>query len=401
MSSTPVFVNGQQASASAFMAALEAIQALGSGVLQNLTTAQTDTLVEFNKRLEAINARRTRTARIVAPEQSVKFVVSDFTDIDQVDTVATIRANSSMVTLKEKAVPAEATVQSIIFTANKGSIESLNSAQSIMRVSTFDGSIPTGTFSITLAKALTLNQFIIDIVPSPSTPTITVSVSSDGVTYTSATQVIINSYVVNVLLPSTLVKYVQIQITPAMPDDLNGDSYTFGVTDFSAQATEYYLRSDFLSKIIQFYANSEFVIFNAPTDSNILYYLSIWEDGTQQTPFIEINPGDAVQVGTSVNSTVTTTTGTSNFLAELPASLYPNTLQVSENGNAKTVAFGLMPEDNNLSNMQHEYVTVIPDFIGYSLQLLSSNGNYNAPRTFTISYVSGEPLGWALVATTT
>lgn len=401
MSSTPVFVNGQQASASAFMAKLEAIQELGSDVLQSLNSAQKNTLVELNRRLEAIRSRNTRAARITSPGQAVKFVVSDFTEIDQNDTVATVRADSSIVTLKERAIPAEAVIQSNIFSANKGSIEALSAAQTIMRVSTFDNTIPIGTFFITLAEALMLNRFIIDIIPTPSTPTIAVSVSTDGVTYTSASKVIVNGYVVNVWLSSTLVKYIQVQITPAMSDNLGGDFYTFGITNFSAQATEFYLRSDFLSKVLQFTANSEYVVFNAVADPNILYYISIYIDGSLQAPFTEIIPGDIIQIGYSQNTLITTTTSAPNFLMELPASLYPSTLQVTENDIPMRIAFGLSPVDPNVGNLQHEYVIASTDYMGYNLELLNSSGNYDAPRTFNVSYVSGQPSGWTLVATTT
>lgn len=400
MSSTPLFINGQQSSASKFVSALEQIRSMGTGVLENLTAAQVNTLVEFNRRLQAINSRRTRANRITAPEQAAKFIVSDFIDIDQADTVATVRANNASVTLKERAIPAEAVVQSTIFTANEGSIEALNPAQTIMTVSTFDGTIPTGTFNITLITALTLNQLIINSVASPSSPTVSVSVSSDGVVYTPATRVIVNGYVITAWVPSMLVKHIQIQITPAMPDDLNGDAYTFGITSLVAQATEYYLRSDFLSKPIKFFASSENVVFNANSDPDILYYLSIWPDGFQQAPFIEIASGDTVQLGSPVSITVTTTSGAPSYLGLLPSNLYPNTLQVTENGIPSKIAFQLSPQDSHLSNMQDEYVIVTQSFTGYTLELLNASSVYNTPRTFTISYVSEQPFGWTLVATT-
>lgn len=392
MASTPLFVNGQQASASVFAKALEAVQNLGSQVLEDLTSAQIDTLVEFNKRLESINARRNRAARVIAPEQAVKFVVSDFTDIDQSDTIATVRADSAAVSLKERAVPAEAVILSNTFSANKGSVEALDAAQTIMSVSTFDGTVPTGTFNITLVTALTLNQFIINIVATPSAPTISVSVSSDGLTYIPATQVSVNGYVVTVWLASTLVKFIKMQITPAMPDELNGNSYTFGITNFSAQATEYYLRSDFLTKVMQFEGNSEYVVFNAINSPNIQYYLSVWPEGSSQAPFVEVNPGDAVQLGLLQQSTVITSSGSPNVLAQIPSDLYPSTLTVMEGQTKRKVALGLLPSDPKLSELQHEYVTAVPNSTGYALELLSASGSYSPPRTFLVSYVYGPQL---------
>lgn len=392
MSTTPIFLNGKEASAAAFQKALLDVQNLGSDVLRSLNSDQIDTLISFNVRLEAINARRTRAARVTAPEQAVKFVVSDFTDINQANTVATVRADSAVVSLKERAVPAKAVIQSNTFSANIGSIEALDSAQTIMRVSTFDRSIPTGTFNITLVTALTLNQFIIDTVASPSTPSISVSVSSDGLTFTPATRVAVSGFVVNVWLPSTLVKYIKVQITPAMPDELNGNSFTFGITDFNAQATEYFLRSDFMSKVVQFSPKSEFVIFNAEPDPNIQYYMAVWIQGQSQAPFVEINSGDAIHIGTAVDSTVTTSIGNPSFLSVISDHLYPSTLVVREGGIKARVALGLSPEDPNIASLQDEYVTVIPGSIEGNLVLLRANGMYNAPRTFDVSYVYGPPL---------
>lgn len=392
MSSMPVFVNGQQGSASMFEEALTTVQNLGSSVLEALTSAQVDTLIAFNVRLEAINARRTRASRVISPQQAVKFVVSDFTDVSQDNTVATVRANSSSASLKERAIPAEAVIQSNTFTANTGSIEALDAAATLMRVSTFDGTIPTGTFNITLVTSLKLNHFIIDTVASPSTPTIVVSVSQDGLTYTQATQIAISGYVVNVYLPSTIVKYVRIQITPAMSDELNGDSYTFGITSFSAQATEYYLRSDLLTKVTQFTPKSEYVVFNAVSDPNIQYYLSIWVDGNTQAPFVEISPGDAVQIGEKVTTAVMPPPFQPNFLANITSELYPSTLSVTEGGVPSKVTLGLAATDPNIANMQGEYVSAIESSLGYELILINAANVYHAPRHFVVSYVYGGAL---------
>lgn len=286
-----IFQFNQESSASKFMAALTDIQNLGTGVLDFIETANNTTLVQFDIRLQATNARRVRAWRVLAPQQAAKVVVSDFSDIDQVNTVATVRADSASVSLKERAAPAEAVIRSNMFSVPTGNVQALNDAQSIVRVTTSNGSTPTGQFNIELVAALSISQLTIDIVASPGTPTVTVATSSDGVTYVQADNVAVNGYQITVFLPSIEVKFIQVQVTPSHPDNLNGSSFTFGITDLSAAATTYQLRSDFLTKTLQFNPKTEFVVLTAPSDPNILYYLSIWPQGNPQAPFVELNPG--------------------------------------------------------------------------------------------------------------
>jgi hypothetical protein len=391
-----VFQFNQESSASKFMAALEAIQSLGTGVLDSIETANSTTLVQFDIRLQATNARRVRAWRVLAPQQAAKVVVSDFSDIDQVNTVATVRADSASVSLKERAAPAEAAIRSTTFTVPTGNVQALNNAQSIVRVTTSDGSTPTGQFNIELVAALSISQLTIDIVASPGTPTVTVATSSDGVTYTQANNVAVNGYQITVFLPSIEVKFIQMQVTPSHPDNLNGSSFTFGITDISAAATTYQLRSDFLTKTQQFNPKSEFVVLNAPADPNILYYLSIWPEGSPQAPFVELNPGDTVQIGTGFSTIVTTSIGNPNVLASAPATLYPSTVSITETTTGFTgitrIAQGLSPTDPNILSLQDEYVVIVPLSTSYNIQLLNAEQQYNPPRTFEVSYVYGPSL---------
>lgn len=68
----------------------------------------------------------------------------------------------------------------------------------------------------------------------PSNPTIVVYGSADGVNLVQASQVSLNGYRVNAWFPSKNIRYLQIRITPAMPDTLGGSTYTFGITSVSA-----------------------------------------------------------------------------------------------------------------------------------------------------------------------
>lgn len=390
-----IFQLGQEASKSKFVGALDALQTQGTGVLATLEKARLDSLVEFDRRLQAINGRRTRSWRVASREQAVKFVASDFTDIDQANTTGTVRADSASVSLKERAVPAEAVIKTNRFSSDRGTIEALDAAQSILRVHTDDFSTPTGQFDIELVTPLTLNQFIIDIVSTPSQPIINVTVSGDGLTYTSASKVAINGYRINVWLPATEVRFIRIQIIPSHPDDLNGNTWTFGITNFSAQATDYHLRSEVLTKTIQFSPKSEFVVLDAPIDPKIQYYLSIYDATTVQAPFVEINAGDAVHIGTSFTTTVTTSVYFPYQLASAPADLYLSTVKVTENGVKLHVATGLLPTDPDIASLAHEYVAVVPSSLGYDIRLLDSSadtGLYSQPRSFVVSYVYGPSL---------
>lgn len=384
-----VFQLGQPGSKTAFVNALTALQTQGAGVLNTIETARLETLVEFDRRLQAINGRRTRAWRVQSVEQAAKFVVSDFTDIDQANTTGTVRADSSTVSLKERAVPAEAVIKTNTFSANKGTIEALDTAQTILRVHTDDGSTPTGQFDIGLVTPLVLSQLIIDIVASPSSPTIVASISNDGLTYTPANQVAINGYRVNVWLPSQETKYIRIQVTPTLPDTLGGNSFTFGITNFSAQATEYHLRSEFLSKVQTFVPKSQYLVFETVDDPNLQFYLSIYDASGPAAPFIEINPGDAVGIGTAVSQTITTLPSLGGLITTIPSGAFLNTIVVTENGVAKKLAPGLLQTDVHITRLANEYVGISAVSAGYNVYLIRSDSNYSTPRTFAISYVYG------------
>lgn len=394
MSASPVnitvFKLGQQASASAFMNALSSISTQGTTAIDNLVIARQETLVEFSRRTSAINNRRVRAGRSLSAQQALKFVVSDFSDIDQANTVATVRADSASVSLKERAQPSEAMIKTTSFSANIGSIESLNSAQTLLSVTVPDGSsAPVGQFNIELLNALTLNHFIIDIVAMPSSPQFVVSVSNDGITYTQATNVAASGYRINVWLTPQELRFIRMQVTPALPDNLGGDTYTFGITDFSAEATEFHLLSDFFTKTLTFNPKSQFVSLDAPPDTNIQYYLSVYPIDTEAAPFIEMNPGDLISIGEQVTTTITTSDSSPNILGYIPIDTYLSTLIVTESGNELLLAPDLNPLDSNITRLENEYVAIIANSVGWTLQLVNGTGQYYPPRTFVVSYVYG------------
>lgn len=80
---------------------------------------------------------------------------------------------------------------------------------------------------------------VFDIVSLPSDPGIQVFqvfASADGVTQVEASSISRSGYRVNAWFPNTPVKYLQLQISPTHPDTIVGNTFTFGLTDFSAEA---------------------------------------------------------------------------------------------------------------------------------------------------------------------
>lgn len=389
---TEVFQNGREGSKSAFVEALTELVTQGNDIITTLIKARLESLVEFNRRLESVIGRRTLSNRVISAEQAVKFVVSDFSDIDQANTTATVRADSAVVSLRERVIPKEAVILSNQFSSNQGTLESLNDSQTIVTVHADTDSIPTGQFDITLANALKLNQIVIDIVPTPSTPTILINVSGDGLTYIPASNFALNGSRITVWLPSTDTKYIRVKLTPALPDNLSGREFTFGITNFYAQASTFQLRSDFLTKPLQFAPKSATVVFEAADDPNIQYYIAVAPAGQSIGAFVEINPEDAIAIGIEVTQTFTTNASTPTLITTAPNNLYLSSLTITEHGVAARIAPGLSPTDPRVSNLRNEYIVIVPTSIGYNISLLNSQGIYNPPRTFVVSYVYGPPL---------
>lgn len=141
-----------------------------------------------------MNSRQLRAARIDAPDILCLFVMSDLLDIDQSLTSATIRADASAITLRERTQPSDATIRNLLFATNTGSIEQFTG---MYRVTVEDGSTPTGTFQIELFNPSELTVVDFDIVSLPSDPGIQVFASADGVTQVAASAISRSRYRVN------------------------------------------------------------------------------------------------------------------------------------------------------------------------------------------------------------
>ena len=203
---------------------------------------------------------------------------SDLCDIDQGKTTATMRADTAAATLRERREPSQVLVRSTSFTASSGTVEAIDSGSTLFSVYSPTG-IPTGTFNLTLASLVNVSLLTIDIAAMASSPSITVSVSSNGLTRTPASSVVLNGYRLNAWIPQTPAKYIQLVVTPTHPDNLGGSTYTFGITDLSGTSVSYNLVSDVFFEPITFPVQSASVQLVASDAPGLTYYLTL-EGGT-------------------------------------------------------------------------------------------------------------------------
>jgi hypothetical protein len=396
---TDYFQIGEQASQSKFVAILQTLRDQGQAILNQLETAHLNSLVEFNRRLQAMTARQQRALRSLSPQVEGLFPVSDLLSIDQTQTTATVRIDSQAASLRERTQPLTTAVKSQAFTSSIGSTQILDLAEKIYQVVGVS-TPPTGQFDIELSIPSEVNVLSILMVPTPALPAVVVTVSSDGVNYLPATQVAVSSSTATAWLPSLTVRFVRILVTPTHPDTLGGTSYTFGITSFSAQAAAFFLRSELISREIDLVPGSAAWSFVADASPDISYFLSL-QDG----PYIEVNPGDTVAVpGTAVITAPGVAIDSAGLLAHtLGATAYFNTLLVTQqallNGIVQQVPIpivaDLSPTDVNITALTQDYIAVTPS--SGLIHLVSFSTPIDIGRTFNVSYVTGPALVTALL----
>jgi hypothetical protein len=285
------FVLGEEASRSKLVGLLQGIRDKGVSVLEQLETARLQSLVEFDRRLGSINSRRQRANRIKSPGTVVRFVVSDLIDLDQGSTTSSVRADAQAVTLRERTDPQDATIRSLEFTSTAGSIESLDSKSQLFRVTTSAAVIPTGVFDIELVDPVQLTLLVFDIAATPSQPKIEVEISANGISFTPALNTALNGYRVNAWITPSKVRFIRVSITPTHPDNLGGDSFTFGLTSFAGDGLDFHLRSELLFDPIQWSPGASRVRFRAEDIEGVHYFLAVTAlSGVPQ--FLEIKPDD-------------------------------------------------------------------------------------------------------------
>jgi hypothetical protein len=155
---------------------------------------------------------------------------------------------------------------------------------------------------------------------------------------------------------------VQLTLTPSHPDNLTGNVYTFGVTDFAAATVSYNLASDIVFKPIFYQSESATMQLVADTDPNLSYYLML-DDGTDIPSFVSVIPNTPIQIPGIVSyKRVSTAINSSGVLAlTLPAGTYPASVVVTNQTTGKNlpVVVGLSPADASISLVDTSHISLI------------------------------------------
>ncbi len=349
MSTLPTFSMGESASASEINTAFNDLQKQGNSILDTMSEIQLTTLVDYQRALDALSLRRQRALRVQADGIAVRFVVSDFDNIDQGQTTATVRIDTASATLRERREPAEVLVETTSFSASTGTVQSINSAGTLFSVYSPAG-VPTGTFNMTLANLVALSLLTVDISAMSAAPSISVSTSANGLTWAPAKSISLNGDTLNVWLPNIPTLYIQIDITPAQPDNLGGSTYTFGITDLSGASVNYNLVSDLFFEAVPFPVTSAQVQLQGDDDPNLTYYLTLNAGGVVTPVVVELNTPIDLPGVTLITDTVTATAGV--LSTTIPPYYVPGTYTVHDAlGNELPVIPNLSSTDPNITNL--------------------------------------------------
>jgi hypothetical protein len=363
------------------MSALTGLRKQGSSVLSGLNTAQSEILVNLERRLSALNARRQRASRCPTVHTPWRLCLSDMLDIDQAQTTATVRVDAQSATLRERTLGTAAAIKTMRFTTDVGTVNDLGD---LKRVIVEGSQLPVGTFDIELNDVLDISMLVIDMVPTPSEPAITVKVSTDGVTYKDAISVSSSGYRVSAWLPSLSVRYIRVVVAPTHPDDLGGSAWTFGITDMNAAATQFQLLSEVFSKPILITPVSNQLRFKADADDGISFFLSIADQ-----PFVEVANGDVIDIPGAQRQVLEDVQmdDAGKLQQSLPGLVYPSSLRVVDyaSGAELPIAPGLSPSAAGLSLITGKYISVLDN----DMYLLRYDSAVDIGRSFTVTYAYG------------
>ena len=395
-SSIHTFEYGEVASASQLMAAFNILWNQGENIVNTLTSYRNKSLVNFQQKVEALNSRLQQANRLNAPYTTVDFITTDFLDIDQTQTSATVRADASAVTLKERSTTTNAVIQSQTFATSDGTAESISTDNSIYRVNTTDGAIPTGTFTLHLDQSLNMTVLTFDLAAMPPNPTFAVSASSDGVTFTSAERTSVNGYRLTAWFAPMEMLYITLSITPAMSDTLGGTSYTFGLTEFAGTETEFEMMSEMVTAPITFTPASATLMLDAATTSGVLYFLSfnggLWQEYAADS-IISVPDTSSVSVtGVTVSAMTGANAGAFSFnmSADTPvlASIFVNSIKVTDLSTGLPVR--IAPSATIASavpgtGLTHDYVVKCSSSGGLMLIPANPTSTFSG-KTYSVSY---------------
>ncbi len=357
MATIPIFSMGDHASASLMNEAFTLLQSQGNSVLETMAEIQLTTMIDYQRRLTALNGRKQRVDSVLFPDTVCSFVVSDFNNINQGLTTATVRADTVAANLKERRQPSQVLVSSTSFTSTIGTVQSIDTNNTIFSVYSLNG-IPTGTFNLTLASLVDVSFITVDVSAMASSPDVSVLVSTNGLTWLPATSISLSGSLLNAWLPEIPTKYIQIVITPTHPDNLAGNTYTFGVTGLSGTSVDYNLVSDIYFNPQTFYVQSSQVKFNGNSGEGLTYYLTL--DSTT----VVISPGEYVDLPGVATVTQSTTSTAGVLGVTLPSDFIPNTVSVTDStGNILAVMPGLSVTDPNVTYLTVPRVSLVGDVL--------------------------------------
>ena len=227
-----------------------------------------------------------------------------------------------------------------------------------------------------------------------SNPTISISYSLDGITYTPVNSYSLNGYNLTANFTTSQVKYVSLNITPTIPDNLSGSEYTFGIISVNGYVTKYEYSSTFITKPISFSPTTSRVQFIASGSAENLYYLNF---SSNNGVWYEVKSGDILSIP-GINSVESvepvmypyvynyfTPINTSNNV------IYEKSLVIEDNGLNIPVIFGLKSSDPNMIYLAKRQVSVIlDDSTGSNIYtLFYTNHTDGNPHTFTLNYITG------------
>ena len=395
---TPL-VDGTTGSASAVQANFDVLINQGQAAINQCITLRENTLLLFNNALSELNGKKVRANRLAQIGVPAKFLTTDDKDINQPITTATLRCDAGNVTLRERQAPGEAIVSQVRFSASEGTIQALQVPQTgssgnlgaLYRVATQNGDIPVGTFDIQLLNPVATGLIIFDMMDMPAGPTVQPYISLNGINFAPATSMTQNGYRLAAWFAPAETQYIRLAITPALPDVLGGDVFTFGLTDFHAFSVQYHLQSDVYTNQIQMIPRSAFLKFETETVSGVTYFLSLGGN-----PALEVFPGAVVSVpgATVITSTsIGLNAGTGQLLTSLPDNTYLSSLVITDVTNPVTpfevrIAPGLSPAATPNTN-QYFTVNQATPTSPYELYLVTYNAGPDSTRVFDVSYTTG------------
>jgi hypothetical protein len=389
MDTLPTIVNGQEGSASQIMSAFNYILSLGQTNLENLQNIRTETLLAFQRRVSYLNSKQQTANKLINQNALVNFTITDFSNVNQSETTATVRIDSNVVTSSEQAFEVEAIIKSVQFTSNLGNVEALNQDSSIYRVYNTNGSTPTGSFFITLTEPTNLSVLVFDLPSIASNPVINITTSDTGILYTSCLSYSLNGYRLIVYLTPAEIQYIKIDITPSHPDNLGGSLFTFGLTDFIGSSTQYRLLSEFVSQPINFIPNSVNCQLNAIQTDGLLYFLSLGSGN-----FIEVSLATSIPIPAVSETNLTAVGLNSNGLlnSTISSLAYLSTIEIIDvsTGTPIPLLYGLLPTNSSLATLNKSYISLVQasPSSAYSLYYIPYISE-DSSKTFNISYVSG------------